>query len=115
MKQGGGDDPQRGKEKASADGAQGGHADGKQLCAGVEDPQKLLRQKQEGKHARRHNAEGDHAALFQCGQEPLFILCAVIVAHNGKQALRQAEDGHKDKGLQLEIKAEDRVGRRGKA
>lgn len=102
------------RNKADADGAKRGYADGKHGVARVEHLKQLLWQNPEQSGACKHDDERNQAAVFERREHPLLFLCAVVEADNRHNAVCQAEYRHKHEGLQLIIHAQNRNGGIGK-
>ena len=96
-----------GEDKAQADDAQAGHADGQQRVAGVKDAQQLGGEQLHDDHAHQHDAGGVGGGQLDGGQHPLGLAGTVVVAQNGHHAVVHAEHGHEHKALQLEVHAEE--------
>ena len=106
---------QRQENVEPAGDAQRRAADGQCLLRGAENAQQRTGRELKQQHTRRHNGNGnDHRqadGLFHA----IHTSCAVVVGNNGHHTVVQAENGHKDEALQLEIGAEHRRGRLGEA
>ena len=87
----GGDDPQ------------GGHADGQHVRRGVEEAQQHLGDALEGCRSHGHDADGGDDGQLDGLFQPVRLSGAEVVGHDGDHAVVQAEDGHEDEALELEI------------
>ena len=103
------------QKEGKADDAQGGNADGKHLLGCVEDAQKLLCEGPEKNHADNHNGNGIGHRKAHGFHQAVRLSCAVVEANDWHHAVVQTEYRHKDEALQLEVYAEYRRCRRGKA
>ena len=99
-------DARAGHAEAQGDDAQGGYACGQHHVAGVKEPQQRIGYGPKQHCAEHHDAAGVQGAALDGGHHAAAVLSAVVVGHDGDHAVVQAENGHEDKGVQLEIDAE---------
>src|SRR5699024_6132956 len=104
-----------GKKKAQTDDTQRRLANVAKVASLAEHGQQLTGEQLEDNGAHSHHTEHGHHADLDGGENALFAAGAVVVAHDGHQRVGQTEAGHKHKALQLEIDAQHRNGRLGKA
>lgn len=99
-----------GDREMDGDLTQGGDANGQHILRGAEHLQQDVGDGLEQEHAHQHEAHGVADAQLDGLDDPGFLPCTVVVGDDGHQGVVHAEDGHEEKGLQFEIRAEDRHG-----
>ena len=115
LKHGAADDTEAGEGEADGDDPQSGHADGQQVGGGA-----VLRHEQVDEHVGEeledqqphgHDAHRVAHAELDGGGDAVGPPGTVVIGHDGHHAVVQAEHGHEDEGLQLEIDTEHSGGR----
>lgn len=102
------------EQEAGTDDAEGGNAYLQHVIGRIEQLQQAFREYLENYEANQHDADGNKGAKLDGIHDSLFMSGAVIIGDNRNHAVVQAEDGHKDKALELEINTQDGDGRLGK-
>ena len=93
------------------DDAQRGLADGKSLGRGREEAEQRAGDELKERAAHAHDGNGRDGREAHGLAHAVELSRAVVVGHDGDHRVVEAEAGHEDEALQLEIRAEDR-GRR---
>ena len=101
--------------EAPADGAQSDPADLQKRLRGVEQSQQQIREELEYQQTRRHDTQRRGAGDFQRFCDPLGLAGAIVVGDDGNGGVVQAEQGHEEEALELEIHTEHAGRRLGEA
>ncbi len=100
------DDAHRRHGEAVADGAQAVPADDQELLAGIEHAQQQVGSHLEHDKARYHQRQGAGNGQLQCLHDPIRPPRAIVEGDDGNGGAVQAEQGHKEEALKLEVNAE---------
>ena len=109
------DDTHRGHGEAPGDGAQSLHGHVHKLLAGVEDGQQHLGDELEDGEAGQHDGKTCDGGGLDGLEHTLRIPGTVVEGHDGDDGVVDAEQGHEEEGLELEVDAEDAGGGLGEA
>ena len=89
------------------DDAKGRDADGQHFGRCVVELQQRARNSLEQDETDEHDADGIHGGILDGLKDTVLVPRAVVVGDDGDHAVVDAEDGHEDEALELEIRAED--------
>ena len=96
----------RGHAKTQGYDPQGRDAHGHHGVRGLENFQQGAGEELEDHHAQNHHTGGIDGAALDGFDHAAALLGAVVIGDDGNNAVIQAEHGHKDKAVELEVDAE---------
>ncbi len=99
-------DARAGHAEADGDDPQGGYAHGEHGVGGVKYLQQRAGDDPEEDGAEDHDDGGVQRAALDGLHHALAVPGTVVIGHDGHHAVVHTEDGHEDKGVQLEVRAE---------
>ena len=108
------DDAEARERERQADDAQRGPADGQHLLRGGEETEQRTGDDLEERKTHAHDGDGCDSRKADRPAEALRLARTVVVRNDRHHRVIQAEDGHENEALELEVRAEHRRRRLGK-